>query len=79
MAALVLALSLFGVVMVFSASYYTSLSKFGNAYEYLKQDAIWMVVGWVALLRVTPRGVNKRASKTMPTPRAGQARSFRKW
>ncbi|MBQ2148114.1 MAG: stage V sporulation protein E, partial [Firmicutes bacterium] len=47
MAALVLALSLFGVVMVFSASYYTSLSKFGNAYEYLKQDALWMAVGWV--------------------------------
>ena len=50
MAALVLGLSLFGIVMVFSASYYTSLSKFGYAYEYLKQDAIWMGVGWVAFL-----------------------------
>ena len=50
MAALVLALSLFGVVMVFSASYYTSLSKFGYAYEYLKQDAMWVSLGWVAFL-----------------------------
>ena len=50
MAALVLGLSLFGIVMVFSASYYTSLSKYGNAYEYLKQDAIWMAVGWIAFL-----------------------------
>ena len=50
MVALVLALSLFGIIMVFSASYYTSLSKFGNAYEYLKQDAMWVAVGWVAFL-----------------------------
>ncbi|MBP5750452.1 MAG: cell division protein FtsW [Firmicutes bacterium] len=50
MAALVLGLSLFGIVMVFSASYYTSLSKYGTAYEYLKQDAVWMFVGWIAFL-----------------------------
>ena len=50
MVALVLALTLFGVVMVFSASYYTSLSKYGNAYEYLKQDAVWAAVGWAAFL-----------------------------
>ena len=50
MAALVLGLSLFGILMVFSASYYNSLSKFGYAYEYLKQDAFWMGVGWVAFL-----------------------------
>ncbi|MBR4143455.1 MAG: cell division protein FtsW [Firmicutes bacterium] len=50
MAALVLALSLFGVVMVFSASYYTSLSKYGYAYEYLKQDAMWVGLGWIAFL-----------------------------
>ena len=50
MAALVLALSLFGVVMVFSASYYTSLSKYGYAYEYLKQDAMWVGLGWIAFI-----------------------------
>ncbi len=50
MVVLVLALTLFGVIMVFSASYYTSLSKFGNAYEYLKQDAVWAAVGWVAFI-----------------------------
>lgn len=50
MVALVLGLTLFGVLMVFSASYYTSLSKYGNAYEYLKQDAMWMALGWVAFI-----------------------------
>ncbi|MBQ2094565.1 MAG: cell division protein FtsW [Firmicutes bacterium] len=50
MAALVLALSLFGIVMVFSASYYTSLSKYGYAYEYLKQDAMWVGLGWIAFI-----------------------------
>ena len=50
MVALVLGLTLFGVLMVFSASYYTSLSKYGNAYEYLKQDAMWVALGWVAFI-----------------------------
>ena len=50
MAALVLALTLFGIVMVFSASYYTSLSKYGYAYEYLKQAAMWVGAGWVVFI-----------------------------
>ena len=70
MAALVLALSLFGVVMVFSASYYTSLSKFGNGwvafiffakldYHFLKLLA-WPALGvGIVLLALlfTPLGV----------------------
>ncbi len=48
MMALVMGLTLFGVVMVFSASYYTSLSKFGNAYHYLVNDVAWVALGWVA-------------------------------
>ena len=42
-----LLLTLFGLVMVFSASYYTGLSKFGDPFYYLKDDIKWMVVGWV--------------------------------
>lgn len=45
---LTLALSLFGTAMVFSASYYLSLSKHGNEYSFLKQDAMWMILGWIA-------------------------------
>lgn len=43
-------LSLFGLVMVFSASYYTGLSKFGDATYYLKQDIIWVIAGWLAFM-----------------------------
>ena len=39
-------LSLFGLVMVFSASYYTGLSKFNDAFYYLKDDLKWLVFGW---------------------------------
>lgn len=45
---LVLGLSIFGIVMVFSASYYNALSKFGNPYKYLIEDTIWVLIGWVA-------------------------------
>ena len=50
MVALVLALTLFGILMVFSASYYTSLSKYGNAFVYLKQDVMWVALGWAAFI-----------------------------
>ena len=48
MVALVLALTLFGLVMIFSASYYNSLSKYGNAYTYLRQGVVWFILGWIA-------------------------------
>ena len=32
---LVMALVVFGIIMIFSASYYSALSKTGNPYEYL--------------------------------------------
>lgn len=43
---LVLGLSVFGVAMVFSASYYNALSKFGNPYKYLTEATIWALIGW---------------------------------
>lgn len=45
---LVLGLSIFGIVMVFSASYYNALSKFGNPYKFLIEDTVWVLMGWVA-------------------------------
>ncbi len=47
---LTLALTVFGVIMVFSASYYSALSKFGNAYHYLIRDTIWAIAGIVVML-----------------------------
>lgn len=43
-------LSLFGLIMVFSASYYTGLSKYGDPVYFLKDDLKWMILGWVAFL-----------------------------
>ncbi|MBQ4506111.1 MAG: FtsW/RodA/SpoVE family cell cycle protein [Firmicutes bacterium] len=43
-------LALFGVAMVFSASYYQSLSKFGNYYHYVKDDLMWLGIGMAAFI-----------------------------
>lgn len=50
----VIGLVLFGVVMVFSASYYTALNSEGDAFYYLKRDILWAGVGGVLML-VTSR------------------------
>ncbi len=44
---LTVALSLFGVVMDFSASYYVAMSKFNDPFSYLKDAAMWAAIGWV--------------------------------
>ena len=40
----------FGVIMVFSASYYSSISKDGNPYYYLIRDIIWVISGSVIMV-----------------------------
>jgi cell division protein FtsW len=45
-----LALSLFGLVMVFSASYYSALSKTGSPYTYLRSDFMFIVLGWILFI-----------------------------
>ena len=45
-----LLLSVFGIVMVYSASYYTALSKYGDPNYYLKNNIIWMAIGWVIFI-----------------------------
>ncbi len=47
---LVLALTLFGLVMVFSSSYYYSMSKTGNPYKFLRDTAMWSGMGWVVFI-----------------------------
>lgn len=47
---IVLGLVVFGVIMVFSASYYSSISETGDPYAYLKDDIKWAVLGAIAML-----------------------------
>lgn len=42
-----LGLSLFGLVMVFSASYYSAISKTGSPYTYLQNDLMFVILGWI--------------------------------
>jgi len=46
-------LSLFGIVMAFSASYYYSLSKTGSPYTLMMQNILWYGLGWFILLILT--------------------------
>ena len=45
---LVLCLSIFGMIMIYSASYYHSISSEGNPYAFLKSDIIYKTLGWIA-------------------------------
>jgi len=39
-------LVIFGVIMVFSSSYYSSINETGSPYAYLKRDVVWAVLGF---------------------------------
>ena len=47
---LVMALVVFGVIMVFSSSYYSAINDTGDPYSYLKKDVIWAALGLGAML-----------------------------
>ncbi len=49
---LVLAFVVFGIIMVFSASYYSSISETGDPYTYLKDHIVWALLG-AALMLIT--------------------------
>jgi len=53
MVVLVVMLSLFGLLMVFSASYYVALSKTGNPYTYAISDIEWLLIGWTGMIFFT--------------------------
>ncbi len=50
MVILVMILCLFGIIMVFSASYYVSINEDGNPYSYLKKQLIWFVLGFATMI-----------------------------
>ena len=43
-------LVIFGLIMVFSASYYYSISQDGTAYSYLLRHGFWVVLGFGAMI-----------------------------
>ena len=45
-----LMLVIFGIIMVFSASYYYSISVDGTPYGYLKRHGAWAIMGFAAML-----------------------------
>jgi cell division protein FtsW len=47
---LVLGLVVFGVIMVFSSSYYSAINDTGDPYSYLKKDIVWAALGLGAML-----------------------------
>lgn len=47
---LVLGLVVFGVIMVFSSSYYSAINDTGDPYSYLKKDIVWAVIGLGAMM-----------------------------
>lgn len=48
--AMTLILIIFGVIMVFSASYYWSMDQYGKPYSYLIKDIVWAGAGICAML-----------------------------
>ena len=47
---IVMILVIFGLIMVFSASYYYSISQAGTAYSYLFRHGFWIVLGTIAMV-----------------------------
>ena len=47
---LVLVLVVFGVIMVFSSSYYSAINDTGDPYTYLKRDIFWVILGLAAMI-----------------------------
>jgi len=45
-----LILVVFGLIMVFSASYYYSISQEDNPYAYLMKHGMWVVLGFIAMM-----------------------------
>ncbi len=47
---LVLILCVFGIIMVFSASYYASINETGSPYAYLRRQLLWFAMGLAAMI-----------------------------
>ena len=47
---LTILLTLFGLLMIYDASSFISFRDFGNKYHYIKDQALWMVLGFIGLV-----------------------------
>lgn len=61
-----LVLVIFGVIMVFSSSYYYALSQDGSAYSYLKRDLVWVFAGGCLLIFFAVYDYNKLKKWAIP-------------
>lgn len=61
-----LMLVIFGLIMVFSASYYYSISRDGNAYSYLLRHGMWVVLGLGAMVFGAAFDYRKYKKLTIP-------------
>ena len=64
---LTLILVIFGIIMVFSSSYYNAINEYSDPYYYLKRDIVWAVSGLVGmlLLAAVPYKVYENAITTL--------------
>ncbi len=60
---LTLLLVIFGIIMVFSSSYYWSIDRFGHPYHFLIRDIFWAGTGFVLMLGAMIVDYHKIASK----------------
>ena len=51
--ALTLGLTIFGIIMVFSASYYLSINNWGDPYYFLRRHIMWALLGLVLMFATT--------------------------
>ena len=61
-----LMLVIFGLIMVFSASYYYSISQDGSAYGYLRRHGMWVIIGFAAMMFAA--GFDYRNYRRMAVP-----------
>jgi cell division protein FtsW len=64
--ALVFTLVVFGVVMVFSASYYYAISKYDSPYYFLIRDSVWALFGTIGLFTMGAIDYHKLKYLTIP-------------
>ncbi len=65
MLALILALSLFGSLMIFSASYANALARYGDSFYYIKRQVLWLFVG-IAVMFLASRPTPTFYKKVTP-------------
>ncbi|HBY21687.1 MAG TPA: hypothetical protein DEG71_11930, partial [Clostridiales bacterium] len=47
---LIISLVLFGLIMIFSASYYQAIDRYSDMFHFLKRQGLWVVIGIFAMI-----------------------------